>query len=148
MTLVRWSPSRDLMAMRDEMTRLFNDFFRGGEAHEGSWWAGAWTPAVDLYETDDGLVLKAELPGFSKDDVHLELKDNALTLHGERKRELDVKEEQYHRVERAYGAFRRSFMLPALVDADKVEATFKDGVLELKLPKAEEAKPKRIAITT
>jgi HSP20 family protein len=147
MASVRWSPSRDLMVMRDEMTRLFNEFFRGGEAHEGSWWAGAWTPAVDLYETDDALVLKAELPGFSKDDVHLELKDNTLTLHGERKRELDVKEGQYHRVERAYGVFRRSFMLPALVDADKVEATFKDGVLELKLPKAEEAKPKRIAIT-
>ena len=147
MALVRWSPARDLLAIRDEMNRLFNQFFGGGEAPEGGWRVGSWTPAMDLYETDEALVLKAELPGFAKEDVHLELQDNTLTLKGKRKRELDVKEEQYHRVERAYGAFQRSFMLPALVDPDKAEATFKEGVLELRLPKAEEAKAKRIAIT-
>jgi HSP20 family protein len=102
---------------------------------------------VDMYENDQTLMLKAELPGFSKEDVQVEIKDNMLTLKGERKREAEVKEEQYHRVERAYGAFRRSFMLPVLVDADKAEATFKDGVLELKMPKAEEAKPKAIKVT-
>jgi HSP20 family protein len=147
MTLVRWNPTRDMMRPRNEMYRLVNEFFRGGHGGEGGWWAGAWTPAVDMYESDQALTLKAELPGFSKDDVQVDIKDNVLTLKGERKREHEVKEEQYHRVERVFGAFRRSFVLPALVDADKAEATFKDGVLELKLPKAEEAKPKRIGIT-
>jgi HSP20 family protein len=146
MTLVRWNPTRDMLRTRNEMHRLMNEFFRGTNGGEGNWWAGAWTPAVDMYESDQALTLKAELPGFSKDDVQVEIKDNVLTLKGERKREHDVKEEQYHRVERAYGAFRRSFTLPALIDAGKAEATFKDGVLELKLPKAEEAKPKRISI--
>jgi HSP20 family protein len=149
MTLVRWNPTREMMRTRNEMHRLVNEFFRGGNGGngaEGSWSAGTWTPAVDMYESDEALTLKAELPGFSKDDVQVEIKDNVLTLKGERKREHDVKEEQYHRVERVYGAFQRSFMLPALIDAGKAEATFKDGVLELKLPKAEEAKPKRIGI--
>jgi HSP20 family protein len=145
--LVRWHPVRDMLTIRNDMNRLVNEFFRGGNGGERGWWTGAWTPAVDMYENDQALVLKAELPGFSRDDVHVELKDNLLTLKGERKRELDVKDEQYHRVERAYGAFRRSFTLPVLVDAAKAEATFKDGVLELKLPKVEEAKPKRISIT-
>ena len=147
MTLVRWNPTRDMMRTRNEMYRLVNEFFRGGHGGEGGWWAGAWTPAVDMYESDQTLTLKAELPEFSKDDVQVDIKDNVLTLKGERKREHEVKEEQYHRVERVFGAFRRSFVLPALVDADKAEATFKDGVLELKLPKAEQAKPKRIGIT-
>ena len=145
--LVRWNPVRDMLTLRNEMNRLVNDFFRGGNGGERSWWTGSWTPAVDMYENDQALILKAELPGFSKDDVHVELKDNLLTLKGERKRELDVKDAQYHRVERAYGAFQRSFMLPVSVDAEKAEATFKDGVLELKLPKVEEAKPKRISVT-
>jgi HSP20 family protein len=147
MMLVRWNPARDMMRTRNEMHRLVNEFFRGGNGGEGGWWAGACTPAVDMHESDEALTLKAELPGFSKDDVQVEIKDNVLTLKGERKREHEVKEEQYHRVERVFGAFRRSFVLPALVDADKAEETFKDGVLELKLPKAEEAKPKRIGIT-
>jgi HSP20 family protein len=146
-TLLRWKPTRDMLTIRNEMNRLANEFFRGGNGGERGWWTSAWTPAVDIYENDQTLTLKAELPGFSKDDVHVEIKDNLLTLKGERKRELDVKEEQYHRVERAYGAFQRSFMLPVLVDTDKAEATFKDGVLELKLPKAEAAKPKRIGIS-
>jgi HSP20 family protein len=147
MTLVRWNPTRDMMRTRNEMHRLVNEFFRGGNGGERGWWTGAWSPAVDMYESDQALTVKAELPGFSKDDVQVEIKDNVLTLKGERKREHEVKEEQYHRVERAFGAFRRSFVLPALIDADKAEATFKDGVLELKLPKAEEAKPKRVSIT-
>ena len=144
--LVRWNPLRDMMTIRNEMNRLVNGFLRGGNGDERGWWTGSWMPAVDVYENDQALTLKAELPGFSKDDVHVELKDNLLTLKGERKRELDVKDQQYHRVERAYGAFQRSFVLPVLVDAEKAEATFKDGVLELKLPKVEEAKPKRISV--
>ena len=147
MTLVRWNPARDMMAMRNEINRLASEFFRGSNGGRGGRRLGSRRPVVDMYESDQALTLKVELPGFSKDDVQVEIKDNVLTLKGERKRETDVKDEQYHRVERAYGTFQRSFMLPALVDAEKAAASFKDGVLELKLPKAEEAKPKPIKIT-
>jgi HSP20 family protein len=134
-------------AMQNEMTRLMNKFIRGGPRSDEVERRGFWTPAIDMYEGDEAFTVKAELPGFSKDDVQVEIKDNRLTLKGERKRETDVKDAQYHRVERVYGAFERSIRLPAVVDADKAEATFKDGVLKLKLPKAEEAKPKPITIT-
>jgi HSP20 family protein len=109
--------------------------------------SGAWTPPVDIHETDDALILKAELPGFSKNNVNVELKDNSLRLKGQRQDEKEVKEEQYHRRERVYGSFQRTFMLPATVDSEKMTATYKDGVLELRLPKRETAKPKRIAIS-
>jgi HSP20 family protein len=136
------------MHMRDEMDRLFGQFFgRGGDGEEGSWVRGSWAPPVDMYETDEAFMLKAELPGFSKEDVQIELHDTRLTLRGERQHEADAKEEQYHRRERAYGCFERVFWLPTPVDADKIQATFKDGVLELCLPKSEAAKPKRIPIT-
>jgi len=128
------------------MNRLFSEVFSRPRDEEGAWFAGAWTPPVDIYDTNDALVLKAELPGFSKEDVSVELKDNTLILKGERKREAEVKEENYHRLERAYGAFQRSFSLPATVDQEKVKANYKDGVLELRLPKVEVAKPKRITI--
>jgi len=103
-------------------------------------------PPVDIYETNDMLVIKAELPGFTKEDLHVEINENTLTLKGERRSDATVKEEQYHRRERTYGAFQRSFLLPAMVDQGKVQATYKDGVLELHLLKAEAAKPKRISI--
>ncbi len=147
MALVRWSPFRDMMSVREEMNRLFNELFGRAGGEEGSWVSGAWTPQVDIYETDDALVLKAELPGFSKEDVGVELKDNTLVLKGERKHEAEVKEENYHRTERAYGAFHPSFLLPTAVEQEKVKATYKDGILELRLPKAAEAKPKRISIS-
>jgi HSP20 family protein len=146
MALMRWNPSHDLLSIRDDMNRLFNEFFGRTEGQEGTWLSGAWAPPVDIHETDDALILKAELPGFSKDDVNVELKDNSLTLKGQRRHETEVKEEQYHRRERAYGSFQRTFMLPTPVDSEKVTATYKDGVLELRLPKSEAAKPKRIAI--
>jgi HSP20 family protein len=147
MALTRWSPARDLLSIRDEVNRLFNEFFGRTEGQEDTWWAGAWAPPVDLYEADDALILKAELPGFAKDDVNVEIKDSTLTLKGQRSRETEAKEEQYHRRERAYGSFQRSLLLPATVDTEKVTATYKDGVLELRLPKSEAAKPKRIAIS-
>lgn len=147
MAIARWNPVRDIMAARDEMNRLFYDAFgRANGGDEGTWFAGAWTPPVDIYETEDALVLQAELPGFSKEDVSVELKDNTLMLRGERKRSHEVKDEHYQRTERVYGAFQRSFLLPTTVDQNKVVASYKDGVLELRLPKAEVAKPKRIAI--
>ena len=137
--LTRWEPGRELQ-------RMFEEMFGRGEGEEGGWVAGAWAPPVDLYETDDAFMVKAELPGLSKDDIQVEVHDRTLTLRGERKHEAEVKEERYHRRERAYGSFQRSFWLPTTVDANQVKASFKDGVLELRIPKHETAKPKRISI--
>ena len=147
MALARLNPARDLMRMREEMDRLFSEFFRPGDGEEGTWMRGSWAPPVDIYETNEDFVLKAELPGFSKEDVQIELNGNRLTLRGERKHDTEAKEEQYHRIERAYGRFERVFWLPTTVDAEKIKANFANGVLELRLPKSEAAKPKRIAIT-
>jgi HSP20 family protein len=148
MALARWTPMRNLASFQDEMNRMFQEFFRGGTGEEAGWGLRTWTPAVDIYDTDDALVLKAELPGVSKDDVSIEIHNNTLILRGERKHEAEVKEGDYYRAERAYGTFQRSFVLPTLVDQDKVQATYTDGVLELRLPKSEAAKPKRIAISS
>jgi HSP20 family protein len=147
MALAQWNPARDLLAVRDEMNRLFNQFFGRTAGDVESWLSGTWTPPVDIYETGETLVIKVEVPGFAKEDLHIEVNDNTLTLKGERRSDPMVKEEQYHRRERAYGAFQRSFLLPAMVDHGKVQATYRDGVLELQLPKAEAAKPKRISVT-
>jgi HSP20 family protein len=136
MALARWTPMGNLQSFQDEMNRMFNQFFRGGTGEEAGWGVRTWTPPVDIYETDDALILKAELPGVSKDDVSIEIHQNTLILRGQRKHEAEVKEENYHRVERAYGSFQRSFMLPTLVDQEHVQATYKDGVLELRLPKS------------
>jgi HSP20 family protein len=135
-----------MMSMRDEMNRVLNEAFGRSSNDESAWFAGAWTPPVDIYETDEALILKAELPGFTKDDINIELKDSTLLIKGERKHEADVKEGNYHRMERAYGAFQRSFMLPTTVDREQVKASYKDGILELRLPKVQAAQPKRIAV--
>lgn len=141
MTLMRWSPRNELESMNRQLSRLLDDS-QNNIASE----AGQWAPSVDIRESDEALLVQAELPGIEKRDVHLEVKDGVLTLSGERRYEKDVKEENIHRVERAYGRFSRSFSLPRNVDAEKVEATMKDGVLEVRLPKRESAKPKSIAI--
>jgi HSP20 family protein len=146
MALAPWNPLRDFMSLRDEMNRLVNEFTGQGGGEGEMWRAGSWSPAVDIYETDDTLIVKAELPGFSKEDVNIEIRDNALLLRGSRKREAEVKEENYHRMERSYGGFQRSFLLPTTIDQEKVTASYKDGVLELRLPKVESAKSRRIAI--
>ena len=147
MALARWNPNRDMMSVRDEMSRVLNEAFGRGTTDESAWFSGAWTPPVDIYETDEALVMKAELPGFSKDDISIELKENTLVIKGERKHEDEVKEGNYHRMERSYGAFQRAFMLPMTVDQEKVKAAYKDGVLELRLPKVQAAQPKRIAVS-
>jgi HSP20 family protein len=149
MAIVRWEPFRDLMTVQDRMNRIFDDAFRGAGRPVGEEdWAlgGAWAPAVDIYEHEGSLVLKAELPGIDPKDVDVRVENNVLTLQGERKFESEVKREQYHRVERAYGAFSRSFTLPNVVDTEKIKAEFKDGLLRVVLPKREEAKPKQISI--
>jgi HSP20 family protein len=146
MAVAQWTPMPNLRSFQDEMNRVFNEFFRGGNGGEASWGTYTWTPSVDIYETDDALVFQAELPGVSKDAVSIEIHQNTLILRGERKREAEVPDHRSHRTERAYGAFQRSFVLPILVDQEKVQATYKAGVLELRLPKSEAAKPRRIAI--
>jgi HSP20 family protein len=148
MAMVRWEPFRDLFSLQERMNRLFDESYRGRSAGSEEDWAlgGAWAPAVDIYERDGNLVLKAELPGLDPKDVDIRVENNVLTLRGQRKFENEVKRESFHRVERSYGSFSRSFTLPSTVDTDKVKADFKDGVLQVTLPTREEAKPKQIAI--
>ena len=141
MTLTRWSPWNELESMNRQLGRLLDD-----SHFDVARDADHWAPPVDIRENDDALLVQAELPGIEKKDVHLEVKDGILTLSGERRYEKSVKEENVHRVERAYGHFSRSFSLPRNVDSEKVEATMKDGVLEVRLPKRESAKPKSINI--
>ena len=145
MALMRWDPFKELLTLQERMNRLFDEVLPKAREEEGLA-RGVWSPAVDIYETEDSIVLKAELPGISKDDVTVEVKDNVLVLKGEKRFEKDVKEENYHRMERAYGAFQRSFTLPNIVDKNRIKARYKDGILEVILPKAEEAKPKHIKV--
>jgi HSP20 family protein len=150
MAIVRWEPFRDLMGLQERMNRLFDEAFRGarGTGQEDDWsLGGSWAPAVDIYEQEGNIVLKAELPGIDPKDVDVRVENNVLTLRGERKFDNEVKRDNYHRVERAYGAFSRSFTLPNVIDTDRIKAEYKDGVLRMTLPKKEEAKPKQIAIS-
>lgn len=147
MTLVRWRPFRDIVSIQDEMNRLFNDFFgRVPSRFEGDWSTSEWTPSVDISETKDDILIKAEVPGMKKEDIKISLQDNVLTLKGERKQEKEEKETNFYRMERSYGSFTRSFNLPTVVQADKIKASYKDGILNVTLPKAEEVKPKQIPI--
>ncbi len=145
MDMVRWEPLRDLLTTQDRFNRLLNDTFSEFLADDGGS-ARIWAPAVDIYETDDNLVVKADIPGVDPKDVELRVEDSTLYLKGQRKFEREVKEENYHRVERSYGSFARTFALPSSIDADRVKAEYKDGLLTLTLPKREEAKPKTIKI--
>jgi len=147
MAIVRWEPFRDLLTLQERMNRMFDESFRGRGTSEDEWsLGGSWAPAVDIYEHEGNIVLTAELPGVDPKDVEVRLENNVLTLRGERKWNGDVQRENYHRVERAYGSFTRSFTLPNVVDTEKIKADFKDGMLRLTLPKREEAKPKQISI--
>jgi HSP20 family protein len=147
MAIVRWwDPVRDLSSIQDKMNQLFEDTFTRTKGREEGLGTGMWTPAVDIYETNDLVIVKAELPGLTREQVGIEVKDGLLTLRGERKVEKEVKEENYHRIERAYGTFQRSFSLPSTIDQEKISAALKDGVLELTLPKREQAKPKQITV--
>jgi HSP20 family protein len=146
MALVRWEPVRELTSLQNEMNRLFNTFFDTPTSGNGVTTPRRWIPAMDLAETDDHFVLKADLPGLAEGDVSLEVEDNVLTVSGERKAEHEDKREGYVRVERSYGVFRRSLTLPEGVDPEGVTASFDKGVLEVRIPKPEERKPRRVAI--
>jgi len=146
MNLVRWNPWREMPTLPGRFNRLFDDpFFRIGRMADDSN-LGMWNPAVDLYEKDDHFMIKAELPGVDKNDIKIDLKDRLLTLSGERTYDNEVKEENYYRRERSYGKFQRAFTLPTDVDSDKIKADFKDGVLEIEVPKPEEKKAKQVTI--
>jgi HSP20 family protein len=133
---------RELNALQGEMNRLFNSFFDEGNGPQGRRWA----PAVDLIERDDSLVLKADLPGLAEDDVQIEVRDNVLTIAGERKAEHEERQNGYYRVERSFGRFSRSLQLPDGVDAESIAASFDKGVLEVTIPKPEQRQPRRIEI--
>jgi HSP20 family protein len=143
MTLTRWAPARDLAALEiDRLNRMFESAF-GGDSLAGS----AWLPPVDIFETPErDVVVKVEVPGLKREDIKLTFENNVLTLEGERKASTEVKREQYHRLERSYGGFRRSFTMPASVDGTRVQAAYADGVLTITLPQRAEAKPRQIAI--
>jgi HSP20 family protein len=143
MALVRWDPIRELDSLQSDMNRLFDRFFEGRAANGIS---RRWIPAMDLLETEDHLVLRGDLPGVTEDDVDIEIKDNVLTVSGERKAEHEDEGEGYHRVERAFGSFSRSLTLPHGVHAEQIEAKFDNGVLEVRIPKPAEAKPTRVQI--
>ncbi len=151
--LVRWEPFRglrrrgnvfnELVDMQQEMNRMFDEFFgeRRSDLAEGNW-----MPAVDVSENESSIAVRAELPGMSHEDVELNLQDNVLTIKGEKKQEQQEEKKNYHRAECCYGSFTRAFTLPVNVEQEGIQATFKDGVLEITLPKTEEAKPKKIVI--
>jgi HSP20 family protein len=144
MAIVRWDSSRDVAAHQERLNRLLEGFY---VRPQEDLTRGAWVPAVDIYSTDQHeLVLKAELPDLKEDEFEVTVQDNTLTLRGEKKLDTEVTQEQFHRIERSYGPFARSFALPPTVDAGKVRAEYKAGVLTVRLPLREEAKPKQIKV--
>ena len=146
MSMVRFDPFREMAQMQDRINRIFGDAYT--RRHDDDLTQrGEWFPAVDIYENaNQEIVLKAELPGIVREDIDVRVENNTLTLRGERKRDTEVKQEQFHRVERSYGSFSRSFSLPSRIDTDQVRAEFNDGVLAITLPVKAEAKPRQIEV--
>ena len=147
-SLIRWeTPFRDLAALRDRMDRIFSDTPVQPWGTDEGLTASLWAPPVDVFESGDNIVLKADLPGLSQNDVEISVEGSTLTINGERKKETQTEEKGYYRMERHYGTFTRSFTLPATVDPNRIDATFTQGVLTVTLPKREESKPKQIKVT-
>jgi HSP20 family protein len=144
MNMITYDPFRELRSLQDEVNRVFSsNFSRSGETGLGR---GAWNPSVDIFENKDQIVLEAELPGIAPEDVNISIENNVLTIHGERRFEKKDEGDNFHRVERSYGSFTRSFTLPPTVSSENVNANFDNGILRLELAKREEAKPRRIEI--
>jgi len=142
MQLIRWNPYRSLISLPDEIERFFSDFGLDTRASDT-----VWSPSVDLAENDDSYEVKAEIPGMKREDIKVSYRDDVLMLTGEKKQEKENKDKNYHRIERAYGRFERSFWLPKEVKADEIKAQYKNGVLSISIPKAEEVKPKEIEVS-
>lgn len=138
----RWEPFRELVSLRDDMDRLFRSFF-GSPLEEVE---GFWAPVIDIEEDNDSYYVRAEVPGIKREEIKISVRGNALSLSGERKQESETKNKTFHRVERSYGRFKRTISLPSEIDADKVKATYKDGILLVTLPKPESTKPKEIEV--
>ncbi len=146
MAVIRWNdPFRDLAALQERMNRVFEESLARGR-HEEDLSTGTWAPPVDIFETKEKVVLKAELPGFAEDQIHLRFEEGILTMEGERKFEKKAGDESYHRVERSYGHFVRSFSIPTSVDHERIAASFENGILTVELPKREETRPRQIRI--
>lgn len=143
--LIRWEPAREMMTLREAMDRLFDDAFTRPLSLGGNTWS---VPAVDMYQTDNEVVVKAALPGIKADEVQINVTGEVLTIKGETKQENETKEKAYHIREQRWGTFERSLILPTEVVADKAKADFENGILTITLPKAEEVKPKTISIKT
>ena len=144
MTIVRWDPVREIAAYQERMSRALEGLYARPQEELAP---GSWVPAVDIYTNDKReLVLKAELSDINQEDIELTIEDNTLTIRGERKFDTDVTKEEFHRIERSFGSFTRTFVLPPTVDAGKVSAQFKGGVLKVLLPLREEAKPRQIKV--
>ena len=146
--MVRWDPYREFAQMQDRLNRVFADAYGGRQgSDEGLMTSGTWVPPVDIYQNgDQELVLKAELPDMNRDDIDITVDNGTLTIKGVKKLANEVKDEQYHRIERQYGSFSRSFSLPQTVDSAKVGADYKNGVLTVRLPLRDEAKPRQIKV--
>jgi HSP20 family protein len=145
MAMTRFDPFRDLAVLQDRMNRLFNDSY-GDRREDDLMSRGSWAPAVDIYELDGALILKAELPEMRREDIDVNVENNTLAIRGERKLDNEIRQESFHRIERAYGSFVRQFSLPPTVDTAKIAAEYKNGVLTVKLPFRDEAKPRSINI--
>ena len=147
MALIRWEPVRELNTIQNEVNRLFNTFFDTPTPGNGGATLRRWIPAMDLVETENEFILRADLPGVPEKDVQIELEDNVLTISGARKAEHEQRQEGYYRVERSSGSFSRSLTLPDGVDPGAVSASFDRGVLEVQIPKPEQRKPQKVAIS-
>jgi HSP20 family protein len=145
MAIIRWDPFRDLITLREKMNRLFEEA-ASSRGEEKDLISSSWTPSVDIYETEHEVVLTAEVPGIDDKDIEIKIEDNTLTLKGERSLEKETKEENYHRIERAYGSFYRSFSIPNYIDAEKIKAEHEHGVLKVVMPKKQELKPRKIKV--
>jgi HSP20 family protein len=146
MELIRWNPMRDMFSLRHQMNHLFDDVFKPvvrGDSRLSMW---NWNPTVDIYDNNETIVIKAELPGIDKKDIVIDVKDGVLTLKGERSFDNEVKEEKYYCRERTFGKFERVFRLPADIDPEKISADYKDGILKIDIPKPEEQQPKQITV--
>ena len=146
MAITRWDPFRDLSILQERMNRVFEDAAGRGWKNDEPSATTSWSPAVDIYETDNEITLQAELPGVDRKDIALQLENNVLTLKGERRFEKETNQENYHRIERSYGGFSRAFTIPSGVEEDKIRADYKDGILKIALPKKEQVKAKQIKI--
>ena len=151
MAIVRWNPSRDLLNIEREFNRMFSAFnrrfgFSNSDDEMTEYENAVWTPLTDISEDEDNFILKLDLPGVKKEDVKINYENGQLSISGERKQETEKKTSKYHRVERSYGKYFRSFNLPSKIKEDKIDAEFKDGQLKITVPKSEEAKPKQIEV--